>query len=139
MPKYAEFDSKAPGETPVTGWYDTDNFKHLKLPAAADLLELNDAQWSERTQGRWAVSNGTLVPYTAPALVPSAAQSFAVLQTKAKSALAASDRTILRCYENAAPVPPEWVGYRAELRNIVNGTNGEATSLPTRPAFPAGS
>lgn len=60
-------------------------------------------------------------------------------QTAARIALDASDVTMLRCLENAVSVPSEWVVYRKALREIVSSTTGDATqSLPTRPAYPAG-
>ena len=123
---------------PVSGWIDTAFVPLKTMPAASDLLQLTDAQWEARLDGHWAVSAGALVPYTPPAEAANAAQLFALLQRVAVRALAASDRTVLRCVENGVTVPPEWVGYRAELRNIVNGTNGSATALPTKPNYPAG-
>lgn len=136
MPQYAYFDSTIAAPSPVLGWYDTDALEYPNLPAAANLLAISAAQWGERMTGRWAVSNGALVPYTPPA--PSAAQLFAALQADASAALAESDRTVLRCYENSVAVPAAWATYRAALRAIVNGTNATATALPTRPAYPAG-
>lgn len=31
-----------------------------------------------------------------------------------------------------------WVNYRRALRNIINGTDTTSTSIPTKPAYPAG-
>lgn len=55
----------------------------------------------------------------------------------AREALDISDTTVLRCYEHAVGVPAEWQEYRSELRAIVSGSSS-AETLPTRPAFPAG-
>ncbi|WGM31511.1 hypothetical protein [Brevundimonas sp. NIBR11] len=51
----------------------------------------------------------------------------------AKSALAASDITVLRCFEQGQTVPPEWVAYREILRAIVSGGDNPQ---PTRPDWP---
>lgn len=59
-----------------------------------------------------------------------------VLVLKAKSELAKSDLTVLRCYENGVSLPEEWKKYRQELRDIVSGSNKE---LPSTPDYPAGS
>lgn len=72
------------------------------------------------------------------AVTITAAQAFAALQQQAAAALSESDRTILRCYENAVTVPAVWATYRAALRAIVNGTDATATALPARPAYPTG-
>ncbi len=67
--------------------------------------------------------------------VPALATPAVPLPVQAEAALTASDRTILRCYEHAVPVPAEWTAYRAELRAVISGAS---TTMPTRPAFPAG-
>lgn len=54
---------------------------------------------------------------------------------KAADMLFASDRTVLRCYENGVAVPAAWVSYRKALRAVVSGTSA---TLPTQPAYPAG-
>lgn len=54
----------------------------------------------------------------------------------AQMALDKSDITVLRCFENAVPVPTAWGAYRTELRAIAKGTSTDA--LPIAPAFPAG-
>jgi hypothetical protein len=59
------------------------------------------------------------------------------LTVMAKAALTRSDTTILRCNENAVPVPAAWVAYRAALRTIAAGSS-TATELPAAPAYPAG-
>lgn len=56
------------------------------------------------------------------------------LPTQAQDKLDASDRTILRCYENGVAVPAAWASYRKQLRAVVSGTS---TTMPTQPAYPA--
>lgn len=73
---------------------------------------------------------------TQPLLDPAARQS-ALLKSQAQTALDKSDITVLRCYENAVPVPGTWQAYRTELRAIVSGTSS-ATELPEMPAYPEG-
>lgn len=61
-------------------------------------------------------------------------------QRAAQSALAESDNTVLRCYENGISLPTQWVAYRKELRAIVGAPSGDASQpLPTKPAYPVGS
>jgi hypothetical protein len=54
----------------------------------------------------------------------------------AQAALAASDRTVIRCAEHGVTVPSAWTGYRATLRTIVNGT--AQGPLPSEPSYPVG-
>ena len=58
------------------------------------------------------------------------------LRQPARLALEASDTTVVRCYSAGVTVPSEWQSYRVALRAIVAG--GEASALPTRPDYPAG-
>lgn len=51
----------------------------------------------------------------------------------AKSALQASDITVLRCYEAGIPLPPAWREYRQTLRSIVSGAD---IDVPVRPEYP---
>jgi hypothetical protein len=58
-----------------------------------------------------------------------------VVSDTALRALADSDRTVMRCYEAAIPLPADWVAYRLALRAIVGTGVGP---LPARPDYPAG-
>lgn len=79
----------------------------------------------------------TVNPYVAP--VASPAQLWTGYQAQAQAALAESDKTILRCYENAVAVPAAWTTYRNALRAIISATSGDPTQLlPVRPAYPSG-
>lgn len=53
----------------------------------------------------------------------------------AATLLAASDLTILRCYEHGVVVPLEWAEYRATLRVIRDSGTGD---FPAMPDYPAG-
>lgn len=67
------------------------------------------------------------------------ATQWAAYQSEAQTALAQSDNTILRCYENAVPVPAAWASYRKALRAIVSAGSGDSTKpLPSKPAYPSG-
>jgi len=87
----------------------------------------------------------TLQPYTIPQ--PMAAQigaqqasvAWAAYQVSARAALVESDKTILRCYENAVAVPTTWAAYRKTLRTIISAASGDPTvALPMKSAYPAG-
>ena len=57
------------------------------------------------------------------------------VRAEARSALEASDLTVLRCVEAGIPVPADWAAYRQALRAVVSGAS---TTLPDRPVYPAG-
>jgi len=46
--------------------------------------------------------------------------------------------TIIRCVAAGIAVPAAWKTYVQALRAIANGTDTTSTTLPTRPAYPAG-
>ena len=60
------------------------------------------------------------------------------LPIQAGKALSKSDLVVTRCYSAGVAVPTTWQTYRTALRNIVNGTDTISTTLPTAPAYPAG-
>jgi hypothetical protein len=62
---------------------------------------------------------------------------WAACQTFALVALSESDRTVIRCYENSVPVPPEWTRYRRALRAILAAKTGDPSlPLPVKPPYP---
>ncbi|MDR3495359.1 MAG: hypothetical protein P4L82_12230 [Ancalomicrobiaceae bacterium] len=83
-----------------------------------------NADW--RAYQAWLGEGNAPAPYVTPS--PD-------ITAEARSALTASDMTVLRCVEAGVAVPAEWVAYRRALRAIVAG--GSA-ALPARPAYPAG-
>lgn len=115
------------------------------VPAGVtNTLAITDAQWQTciGTPG-YTVKNGALVAPIPPTAAQVAAQqtavAWSVYQAQAKTALDASDLTILRCYENGVTVPAAWATYRKALRAIVGAASGDATQpLPTKPAYPSG-
>ena len=79
MPQYAQFDPSVPAPSPVIGWYNTDARKYPNLPPMTNLVEVPADIWNAHyanTNG-YAVSNGTLVPYTPPPPVLTLAQQAA--------------------------------------------------------------
>ena len=80
MTQYAHYDSTVASPSPVLGWYDTALLKYPNLPSSKDLLEINAAQWEARMNNDWAVSNGTIVPYSrlTPALIALACYQSAI-------------------------------------------------------------
>jgi hypothetical protein len=83
----------------------------------------------------WPASLQTGGSWTFAEPAPDPAASVLALKAAAKAALDASDLTLLRCVENAVPVPAEWRSYRIVLRQIVSTGAG---AMPACPAFPAG-
>ena len=102
----------------------------VEFPVHPDLSWVDISAVSPVPDHGWIFDGAT---FAAP--VSSASAPAASLAMTATLALDASDRTILRCYEHAVPVPAEWTSYRAELRAVIAGTS---TTMPARPAFPAG-
>jgi hypothetical protein len=94
------------------------------LPVGALVCSQEQAE----AAGPWStIANGVLAVGTAPTMG---------LGPSAQAALDRSDITVLRCFEHAVTVPPDWVTYRAALRTIIAG--GSATALPAVPAYPPG-
>ena len=63
------------------------------------------------------------------------AAPIAKAKAEAKTALAASDLTALRCFKAGQPFPAGWKAYVNSLRAIANGGTGP---MPVQPDFPAG-
>lgn len=113
-----------------------------------DLIEWDGIQECDFGSGVTAVSvpDGTAlsIGYTynenvfiAPAVQITASVLWAAYQTQAKAALAESDITILRCYENSVTVPLVWATYRKALRSIISAASGDPTQpLPVKPSYP---
>jgi hypothetical protein len=100
-----------------------------------------DLQWIDITamspapQPGWTYSGSA---FAEPA-GPSAAELWAVYQSRAQALLNESDRTVIRCYEASTPLPETWVTYRKALRAIVGAESGDPTQpLPSKPEYPAG-
>ena len=72
--------------------------------------------------------------YAALAAVVARAPVVALAQT----ALNETDRVMLRCAKAGVTFPSAWQTYTQELRDIVNGTDSTSTTLPSTPAYPAG-
>ena len=69
---------------------------------------------------------------------PTAAQLHADFVSSAKNALDESDMVAIRCMKAGTAFPSAWQTYTTELRAIINGSDTTSTSLPTKPAYPAG-
>lgn len=67
--KYAYFNSSVAAPSPVIGWIDNDDETFSNLPGAQNLLLLTEDQWDAHMAdpNGWAVNNGQLAPYSAPA------------------------------------------------------------------------
>ena len=78
---------------------------------------------------------------TTPAsVIPPTSASLAEQKLKADAlaALPETDMVANRCYKAGMAFPADWQAYTTALRNIANGTDTTSTSLPTKPAHPAG-
>lgn len=69
---------------------------------------------------------------------PTTAQLHAALVASAKTALDTTDMVCLRCYKAGMAFPAPWQTYTASIRAIVNGSDTTSNTLPTQPAYPAG-
>jgi hypothetical protein len=98
----------------------------LHSEAAYDSLRWED----DRTKPSWAAIEG------AWAIIETQVAA-KELATAARTAIAKSDITVLRCAENAVTVPATWQAYRTALRAIISGTS-TATELPSMPDYPEG-
>ena len=110
---------------------------------APDPLPQGDVECTAEDFGNWrecALQDGKVVPAsTLQIQARAAATASAAQQSAAYAALAESDKTVLRCYEGAVPVPEAWVNYRKALRAIVSAASGDASqALPEKPPYPAG-
>lgn len=73
------------------------------------------------------------------ALQPTAAQlAHQQLQAQAAVALDKTDIVAARCFKAGIAFPAAWQTYTQALRAIINGVDTTSTSLPTQPAYPAG-
>jgi hypothetical protein len=110
---------------------------HKQMPA--DIVAITEAKYqalmAAQSSGQMiqADANGNPV---AVAFAPTAAQAQASLVAQAQAALTKSDITLVRCLEHGITPPAAWVSYRAELRQVINGT---LTIMPTQPSYPSGS
>ena len=57
------------------------------------------------------------------------------LRAQAQAALDANDRVAIRCTKAGVVYPAAWLAYDLALRAVVAGTSA---TLPTAPAYPAG-
>lgn len=76
--------------------------------------------------------------YSATQPAPITQSAGAVLKQQAQAALNATDLVCLRCYKSGVAYPTDWQTYTTALRAIVNGSDTTSTTLPTQPAYPAG-
>jgi hypothetical protein len=142
MPFYAEYDPSVASPSPVKTWYDvhdtSDNpsgFKYPTLPPGERLYSVTPEQWTEHMKdpSGWAISDGALVPHVRQ---PTAEWLKNDLILQAKAALGTSTQTVvLRCFEEAMPVPAEWKAYRDALRQVIDGTLDTMPEEPPMPAF----
>lgn len=137
MTQFAFFDSTVTGQSPVLGWYDTDEFAYPNpLPAAANLLELTEAQWTAHFADPlgWVVSGGALVPYTPPAPVLTLSQQAGAAMFVGLSIVLSGTLTLAA---TIFPVDPTTTGKIAAVMTTVNTTGsfpGGATSYPMKDA-----
>ena len=100
--------------------YDDDNGKAISLPSWPQGLTLLTAA------------------QVAAAQAPTAQQLHQQLQAQAADALSKTDIVAGRCFKAGIAFPSAWQTYTVALRAIVSGTDTISTSLPTQPAYPAG-
>lgn len=86
--------------------------------------------------GQWGYVDAP-APTVAPAVPDMAAAAvLADWKARVRGALAASDITVLRCFEDGIELPDAWKAYRAELRALLAAT--ATSALPDVPPYPEG-
>lgn len=116
------------------GFYNTDF--HIAPPADAVEItqEQYDALFAAQNAGQVIVpdtdGNPIAIDY-----VPTPEEAADILVGTAILALEASDDVYIRCGKAGVVWPESWQTYCLALRQVVVGT---LTTLPTRPAYPAG-
>ncbi len=110
--------------------------KYLKDPQGAvhgfDETNPGDVALMKKIATGWADITGA---WPEP---PTAVQLHQQLQAAAQAALDKTDLVAFRCFKAGIVYPPVWQAYTQALRAIVNGTDISSASLPTQPAYPAG-
>jgi hypothetical protein len=144
MPHYVQLDLKAPLPSKVLGFFSTEPLPgRLPIPYKDDFtkgpyVQVSDAVWDTRHtchywDGTKLVDDPTGHRQKIAALAE-AMKNRTVLQRQAENLLDTTNQTVvLRCFEEAIPLPDEWKAYRATLRQIKDGA---PYPLPTQPALP---
>lgn len=123
------------------GFYDSELHAPEQIPADAVEIsrEEHAALMAAQYAGKAITGDDEGKPVAIDPPGPSDAELWAARQKEAQAALSESDITVLRCYENAVPVPKDWVAYRKALRGIVGAEAGNPNDeFPQQPARPEG-
>lgn len=123
--------------SPSTGGFHDDAIARIIPPDAVDVSDDEYASLlASQSEGR-RINAGPSGRPVAAERAYAGDEHAALLQHLALAALGKSDITVLRCVENAVPVPAAWRAYRKDLRAIVSETS-PAKSLPVIPDYPEG-
>jgi hypothetical protein len=128
MARYAAFDHTLASPAPVIGWYPS---KYPNGPADADLLEVTEEQWDARlaNPSGWAVSNGALVAYTPPPVVPTLAQEAEALVAGGLAITSAGTPVLNATYPAGPATQQKLMGVQLALL-ATGGFPGGASTWP---------
>lgn len=122
----------------TNGFYDPDIHKVEQIPG--DAVEVSAEDYAKLLQAQYLGKRITSNEEGCPVAIeppPPTAEELAVMNKAAAAiALADSDITVLRCYENGVKVPADIVSYRKTLRSIVKGETTD--TVPEKPKAPKG-
>jgi hypothetical protein len=104
----------------------------MPVDVVAITVETHEALLAAQAEGKQIIAGPDGQPLAAEREAPPPD-----LAAFARAALAASDITLMRCIEADVAVPQAWRDYRAALRAVIADA-ASYTTLPDRPAYPAG-
>ncbi len=135
MTQYAQF-NPALSPAPVTGWYDTDFATYPNLPPASDLFTLTSAQWTEHmaNPSGWAIQNGALVAYTAPAPTPTLARQASAAINAGLTLTLSGSLTLAATAFPCDPITTGKIGAVITTLAVTGAFPGGATSYPLKDA-----
>lgn len=111
-----------------------------QLTESTSIIRVSDGAYIPPDEGNcdyqayqaWVAAGGVADPYVAPIMpLPKQAQAQLDIITGPRG-------QIIRCIAAGLAVPSAWQSYIVALRAIANGSDTTSTSLPTQPAFIAG-
>lgn len=133
MPHYVKIDPTATGPARILASYHGDiDYVGMGLldPKEPGVFEISEEAWAKKN-GRSHVLDGKLIDDPTPPI-----PALTGLMVRATQLLTETNTSvIMRCYEEAIPVPAAWKAYRTQLRAIASGADEEIPVQPPMPVF----